>query len=210
MAALCVPSEWLQTTVGLRAAYCHICVGNVTTSGNVDGAAEACVIWRRGDGELEMTPEVRTGGRRGCVDGRASTSEMRAIARGTGARVLGAYDNVARIRRKSSGPNNTTQHNTTQHTHTHTHTHISGKVSGDGSMAQLSKFGLTLEIWFDTVVSRHVLQLYHKRQVVPRHLGCRTSLCTSFGTGVRRARRAFGVRLSGGVRAHGRVCGGGG
>jgi hypothetical protein len=49
MAALCVPSEWLRTTVGLRAAYCHICVGNVTTSCNVDGAAETCVIWRRGD-----------------------------------------------------------------------------------------------------------------------------------------------------------------
>ena len=92
-----------------------------------------------------MTPEVRTGGRRGYVDGRASASGTRAIARGTGARVLGACDNVARIRRKSSGPNNT--HNTHKH---NTHTHTSEKFSGDGAMTQPSKFGLTLEIRFDT------------------------------------------------------------
>ena len=99
-----------------------------------------------------MTPEVRTGGRRGYVNGRASASETRAIARGTGARVLGACDNVVRIRRKSSGPNNT--HNNTQHTQQHTthntHTHTSEKFSGDGAMTRPSKFGLTLEIRFDT------------------------------------------------------------
>ena len=223
MAALCVPSGWLRAAVWLRAAYRRICVGSGTASCNVDVAAGTCGIWRRRGAQDDV------GGAHGrsarYVDGRSSSkswsraaSQTCAIARGTGARVLGAYDNVARMRRKSSGPNNTHSTHTTQHTqhthntthtHTHTHTHISGKVSGDGSMTQPSKFGLTLEIRFDTVVSRHVLQLYHKRQIVPRHLGCRTSLCTSFGTGVRRARRAFGVRLSSGVRLRCRVRGGG-
>ena len=135
-----------------------------------------------------MTPEVRTGGRRGYVNGRASASETRAIARGTGARVLGACDNVARIRRKSSGPNNT--HNTHKH---NTHTHTSEKFSGDGAMTQPSKFGLTLEIRFDTDRDTMTQTVTPCFAIVPQKAICTKTFGVSYKFCARRLARAFGV-----------------
>ena len=82
---------------------------------------------------------------------------------------------------------------TTHTTHTHTHTHMSEKFLGDGAMTQPSKFGLTLEIRFDTDRDTMTQTVTPCFAIVPQKAICTKTFGVSYKFCARRLARAFGV-----------------